>query len=101
MKWFSFRLRSLQDLFSGWLKVHEVDFGCCARFHGSGELLFGIVQCGAVAPFCFRDVSFECSYFTVVGDELHGEDRGGNDGSYFVQGRSSDDHVVREVMIYH
>ncbi|MED6147714.1 hypothetical protein PIB30_046406 [Stylosanthes scabra] len=39
------------------------------------------MQCGVVAPFCFRDIPFEHSYLAVVGDELHGEDRGGNDGS--------------------
>ncbi|MED6161106.1 hypothetical protein PIB30_057631 [Stylosanthes scabra] len=55
---------------SGWLEVYEMDLSSCVQFCWSGELLFGVMQCGAMAPLCLRDVPFEYPYFTIVGDEL-------------------------------
>ncbi|MED6116775.1 hypothetical protein PIB30_103350 [Stylosanthes scabra] len=52
------------------------------------------------ALFCSRDVPFEYAHFTAVDDELHGEDRCGDDGSDLVQGGPSDNCVVRGVVVH-
>ncbi|MED6128296.1 hypothetical protein PIB30_096352 [Stylosanthes scabra] len=62
---------TLSSSSSVWLKVYEMELSSYVQFYGFGELLFGVMQCGTLAPFCLRDVPFEYSHFTTIGDELH------------------------------